>query len=81
MQRPRSPVIRRPKMASADTARDHKQAAMQLVRLEFEINRLKRALSTSRQRTAMHKAELEAQQSERAKLLAVLTQPCGLEDV
>lgn len=73
MQRLARPIVPRPRTRSVGSARDHKQAAMHLVRLEFEINRLQRALATDRQRVALHESELAVQRSERAKLMAILS--------
>ena len=72
MRRPRSPMIRRPKMTSAATILDSKQAAMHLVRLEFEIDRLERAIGTAQKNAATHELELATHMAERAKLMAVL---------
>lgn len=72
MNRPRSPSVRRPKAAGAGAARDRKSAAIQLVRLEFDINRLERAISMANSRAAAHQAELRQQMAERAKLMAIL---------
>jgi hypothetical protein len=72
MNRPNSISVNRPKAASTGSARSRKDAAIQLVRLEFDINRLERAVSQADQRASQARAELSRQMAEREKLMTRL---------
>lgn len=72
MNRPNSISVRRPKTAGAGIARTHKEAAIQLVRLEFDISRLEQAIRQADQRAAQARADLSLQIMEREKLMSRL---------
>lgn len=72
MKRPRVMMPARPKSTSSGVARDRKEAAIQLVRLEFDIARLERAIILASQRARTYRAELAAQSAERDKLMSLL---------
>jgi hypothetical protein len=72
MKRPRTLHIRRPKAAGSGTARTSKEAAIQLVRLEFDISRLEQAITQAEARADLARRELTQQQSARHKLMSIL---------
>lgn len=72
MNRPNSVSVRRPRTAGAGTARTRKDAAIQLVRLEFDISRLEQAVAQADQRAALARSQLVLQMSERKKLMSLL---------
>jgi hypothetical protein len=72
MNRPNCISVRRPKTAGSGTARSRKDAAIQLVRLEFDISRLEQTILQADQRAAQARAELSQQIAEREKLMSRL---------
>jgi hypothetical protein len=72
MKRPNTVALPRPKTATAGTARTRKEAAIQLVRLEFDISRIERAMTLSRQRMKACSSELAVYTAEREKLMRML---------
>lgn len=72
MKQLRAATLRRPKSISSGTVRTKKDAAIQLVRLEFDISRLENAIDLAVSRAEQHRAELAMQTTQRDKLLAIL---------
>ena len=72
MKRPATAMMPRPKSLGTGTARTRKEAAIQLVRLEFDISRLERAIALANQRVHTQSAELALHAAEREKLMLVL---------
>ena len=72
MNRPKTKTLRRPRMASARVAKTPKDAAIDLVRLEFDAERLRIGIEQALGRARSFKAELEQNQSKRALLIALV---------
>jgi hypothetical protein len=72
MKRPNSVSVRRPKTLGTGTVRNRKDAAIQMVRLEFDISRLEQAITQADQRATLARAELAVQIAERDKVAAFL---------
>ncbi len=72
MKRPRIKTAKRPLTASGAVARTRKEAAMQLVRIEFDASRLKMAAEQAEERAATHREELSVLEKRRAAILAAL---------
>lgn len=72
MNRPNAIAVRRPKTAGSGKARNRKDAAIQLVRLEFDISRLEQAIVQADQRADQARADLLLQIEEREKLMSHL---------
>ena len=69
MNRPKTKTLRRPRMASARVAKTPKDAAIDLVRLEFDAERLRMGIEQAVGRARSFKVELEQNQSKRALLI------------
>lgn len=80
MNRPKTQMPRRPRMASAKVARSAKEAAISLVRLEFDAARLQQGLNQASNRTKSYQHELDRNSEERRHLMAVLSQTAGNAD-
>lgn len=74
MNRPKSQPPKRPRMASARVARSAKEAAISLVRLEFDAARLRQGLQQAQVRAETYTHELKRNTDERRHLMAVLHQ-------
>lgn len=74
MKRPKTQMPRRPRMASAKVARSAKEAAISLVRLEFDAARLQQGLDQATHRINSYQHELDRNAEERRHLMAVLSQ-------
>ncbi len=74
MNRPKTQMPRRPRMASAKVARSAKEAAISLVRLEFDAARLQQGLDQAAHRAKTYQHELARNSEERRHLMAVLSQ-------
>lgn len=72
MKRPKVQMPRRPSMAPATVARSPKEAAIHLVRLEFDAARLEMGIEQAQNRAEGYKHELERNQSQRSALLDIL---------
>lgn len=72
MKRTKTQMPRRPRMASAAVARTSKDAAIKLVRLEFDASRLEMGLNQMQNRAAAYQHELARNATERAVLLRIL---------
>jgi len=69
MNRPKTKTLGRPRMASARVAKTPKDAAIDLVRLEFDAERLRMGIEQAVGRARSFKVELEQNQSKRALLI------------
>lgn len=72
MKRPRTCMPKRPRQASSGTARTRKEAAIHLVRVEFDMNRLEMGITQAQERVARYSEELRARSAERENLLNIL---------
>lgn len=63
---------RRPRSSSGAVARTKKEAAIQLVRLEFDMSRLQMGIEQTDQRRSVYSAELDEKKRQRGALLALL---------
>lgn len=72
MKRPKSQVPKRPKMANTAVARNPKEAAIGLVRLEFDAARLQMGIDQAKERAETYLQELSRNKAERENLLAIL---------
>ncbi len=72
MNRPKTKTLRRPRMASARVAKTPKEAAIDLVRLEFDAERLRMGITQALGRAQSFQAELDLNQSQRARLIGLL---------
>ena len=72
MKRPKTQMPKRPRMASSTTARSSKEAAINLVRLEFDAARLEMGISQARNRADAYQGELQRNKAEREHLLGLL---------
>lgn len=74
MKRPVTNMPKRPRTASAAVARTPKEAAMRLVRLEFDAARLQMGLAQADQRAETYRAELKQNAEQRRVLLDILNE-------
>ncbi|MEM9757322.1 MAG: hypothetical protein AAF914_15075 [Pseudomonadota bacterium] len=72
MKRPRTTTPRRARTMSGAVARSRKEAAIQMVRLEFEASRLEMAVDQSLDRARAHAIDLDAVRARRRRLIAAL---------
>ena len=72
MQRPKTRPMPRPAMMSGLAARTPKEAAVHLVRLEFDRSRIEFGLSQAESRAERYRAERAAVEKRRRALLALL---------
>ena len=72
MKRPQSQMPRRPRQVSSATARTPKEAAIRLVRLEFDASRLEMGISQAENRVAAYRDELRHNRQQRQLLLNIL---------
>lgn len=72
MKRPKTQMPKRPRMASTATARNSKEAAINLVRLEFDAARLEMGIAQATNRADAYEGELKRNTAERQKLLGIL---------
>jgi len=59
-------------MTSTRVAKTQKEAAVELVRLEFDAERLRMGIDQALGRAQSYQAELDQNQSQRAKLISLL---------
>lgn len=72
MKRPKTCMPKRPRTASASVARTSKEAAIRLVRLEFDAARLEMGIAQARDREGTYSAELARNEEQRRALLNVI---------
>lgn len=72
MKRPHVRIAKRPRMVSGATPRSPKDAAMHLVRLEFDAARLEMGISQAENRVATYREELKRNNDQRAALIDLL---------
>lgn len=72
MKRLQPTMPSRPVSSSGRVARSKKEAAIQLVRIEFDISRLEAAIAQAQQRSNAHSAELDIKAQQRAALMQIL---------
>ncbi|MDX8351427.1 hypothetical protein [Cognatiyoonia sp. IB215182] len=73
MKRPRTQMPRRPKAANGAIARTSKEAAIHLVRLEFDAARLQMGIDQAQDRADNYAHELARNQEQRQRLLGLLS--------
>ena len=73
MNRPSTQTLRRPRKASARLAKTAKDAAIDLVRLEFDADRLRMGVEQSQTRADSYQTELDRNLAQRSFLITVLT--------
>jgi len=72
MNRPKTQIPKRPLPPSPKVARTPKEAAMRLVRLEFDTARLEMGLQQAEMRAAAYQAELDRNAAQRRHLLSLI---------
>lgn len=72
MNRPASHMPRRPARQSSAVAHSPKEAAIHLVRLEFDCARLRSGIAQAKSRMAGFELELHRNEAERKTLLSLL---------
>ena len=72
MRRAQANMPRRPVSTAGAVAKSRKEAAIQLVRLEFDLNRVETAIAQAEQRARAHRAEREELTRRRDALMARL---------
>jgi len=72
MKRLRAQVPKRPQTATAKVARTPQEAAIRLVRLEFDAARLQLGIDTAQERMASYHKELAQNTAQRRYLLEIL---------
>jgi hypothetical protein len=77
MKRPLMATPRTPGTARIGVPRSRKDAAIQLVRLEFDMSRLRRAIDQSERRSASDRAVYADKERQRQSLMRVLNATGG----
>lgn len=72
MKRPMSAIPKSPRSARSGVARSRKDAAIQLVRLEFDVSRLQRAIELADRRSAADRQSLVEKERQRRSLMQIL---------
>ncbi len=72
MKRPATTTPRRARSTSGAVARSRKEAAIQLVRLEFDLSRVDMAIAQAEQRAETYRAERKALSARRQTLVQML---------
>jgi hypothetical protein len=72
MKRPRAAIPRSAQAARSGLARDRKEAAIQLVRLEFDLSRLRRAIDEAERRCGSDRSDYRDKERKRQTLLKIL---------
>ncbi|MEO1238050.1 MAG: hypothetical protein AAFW64_00015 [Pseudomonadota bacterium] len=72
MNRPKAMIPRRPKITSSRAARTPKEAAISLVRVEFDVSRLSMGIEQAEQRIRTYQDELGDKLRERERLIALI---------
>lgn len=73
MKRPVSQTHRRPRMAAPRVTRTRKEAAIDLVRLEFDAERLDSGVRQALGRACVFQEELARNRAQRARLLDLIS--------
>lgn len=74
MNRPRTFIPNRPTHNTGAAARNKKEAAIHLVRLEFDLGRIDAGMERAQQRLDAFSEELRVKQQHRDKLMAILNE-------
>ena len=72
MNRPKTQTQRRPRMGSARVAKSAKEAAIDLVRLEFDAERLRMGVEQAQNRMQSYQSELDQNLAKRSALIKLL---------
>ncbi|PJI91438.1 hypothetical protein BC777_0266 [Yoonia maricola] len=72
MKRPKTQMPKRPRMAGSAVARTPKDAAIKLVRLEFDAARLQMGIDQAEGRADCYRAELDHNQKQRKTVMDIL---------
>ena len=72
MKRPFTAIPKSPRSARSGVARDRKDAAIQLVRLEFDMSRLQRAIDLAERRSAVDRQSIAEKDRQRRSLMKIL---------
>ncbi len=72
MKRPKTHQPKRPRMASSAVARSHKDAAIKLVRLEFDAARLQMGIDQAQNRADVYQNELNRNHEQRRMMMDIL---------
>lgn len=72
MKRPSVNMPKRPRSTAGAVARSRKEAAIQLVRLEFDTSRLEMAIEQAETRARTHRSELQSLHARRRALINTL---------
>ncbi len=72
MKRPKTQMPKRPRMASSAVARTPKDAAIKLVRLEFDAARLQMGIDQAQDRADSYQQELARNQQQRQMMMDIL---------
>jgi len=72
MKRPNTIVPKRPRSSTGASAKSRKEAAIHLVRLEFDLSRLELGAQQAEQRLAVCRDEIIEKERQRKALLAQL---------
>lgn len=75
MKRPPASALRRPNSALRRPPRNRTEAAVELVKVEFKRDRLRRELEVMKHRAGLSAADLRAQARRAQRLLARLATP------
>ena len=74
MKRPKTSIPRRPVVNAGRSARSSKEAAIGLVRVEFDVSRLTMGIDQAEDRIRTYKEELGEKLRERERLIALIGQ-------
>ncbi|MCW1917408.1 hypothetical protein NX862_01440 [Rhodobacter sp. KR11] len=72
MKRPKTQMLRRPPLTSSRVAHTPKEAAIDLVRLEFDAERLRLGIEQAEDRLRAYRAELERIEGKRGRLTRLI---------
>lgn len=72
MKRPKTSIPHRPQSTSRRVARTAKDAAINLVRIEFDVSRLSMGIEQAKNRIDVYSTELDQKLRERARLLELV---------
>ncbi|MEL6685913.1 MAG: hypothetical protein AAFN63_04050 [Pseudomonadota bacterium] len=72
MKRPKTQMPKRPRMATSAVARTPKDAAIKLVRLEFDAARLQMGIDQAQDRAACYQQELNRNAEQRQMMMDIL---------
>lgn len=72
MKKLRSPKLKTVRAAGSQTCRTRQDAAIELVRLEFDLSRLRRSIGVAESRCAADRQDYEDKERQRRTLLTIL---------